>query len=174
MKDQQDCVLSDLQELGGKEFLLKIEYNTEIFSCSSSSCHDALPLLIRPMSRIHKMILKVSLSHLQQQPNPVLSPNCLWRKSLEEEEVTQKLSRLWLLQISSWQPSGYSKLEACRKGWLRSIVFERKNFESLLLSKFDVDPIHRVLMFLPYFFACTKQDAVLPSQYSQDLCVLYP
>ena len=33
MKDQQDCVLKDLEELGSKEFLLKHQYNTEIFSC---------------------------------------------------------------------------------------------------------------------------------------------
>ena len=33
MKDQQDCVLNDLEELGGKEFLMKNQYNTEIFSC---------------------------------------------------------------------------------------------------------------------------------------------
>ena len=38
--------------------------------------------------------------------------------------------------------------------------------------KFDVDPIHRVLMFLPLLYACTVQDAVLPSQLSQDLYVL--
>ena len=33
MKNQQDCVLNDLEDLGGKEFLLKNQYNTEIFSC---------------------------------------------------------------------------------------------------------------------------------------------
>ena len=33
MKDQQDCVLNDLEELGGKEVLLKHQYNTEIYSC---------------------------------------------------------------------------------------------------------------------------------------------
>ena len=33
MKDQWDCVLIDLEELGGKEFLLKDRYNTKIFSC---------------------------------------------------------------------------------------------------------------------------------------------
>ena len=36
MKDQQGCVLNDLEELGGKEFLLKNQYNqcnTVIFSC---------------------------------------------------------------------------------------------------------------------------------------------
>ena len=33
MKDQWNCVLKDLEELGGKEFLMKDQYNTEIFSC---------------------------------------------------------------------------------------------------------------------------------------------
>ena len=34
MKDQWDCVLNDLEELGDKEFLLLMEqYNNEIFSC---------------------------------------------------------------------------------------------------------------------------------------------
>ena len=33
MKDQSDCVLNDLEELGGKEVLLKIQYKTEIVSC---------------------------------------------------------------------------------------------------------------------------------------------
>ena len=47
------------------------------------------------------------------------------RKSLEEVEVTHILSRIWLLQIPSWYPSVHNKLEACRKGWLRSIVFDR-------------------------------------------------
>ena len=34
MKDQWDCVLNDLEELGDKEFLvLTSQYNIEIFSC---------------------------------------------------------------------------------------------------------------------------------------------
>ena len=34
MKDQWDCVLNDLEELGGKEFLILMDqYNIEIFSC---------------------------------------------------------------------------------------------------------------------------------------------
>ena len=49
MKDQQDCVLNDLEELGG----------TVKYVLVSSSCHGALPLLIRPMLRIHKMVPKI-------------------------------------------------------------------------------------------------------------------
>ena len=34
MQDHWDCVLNDLEELGGKEFLVLMDqYNTEIFSC---------------------------------------------------------------------------------------------------------------------------------------------
>ena len=34
MKDQWDCVLNDLEELGEKEFLVLMDqYNIEIFSC---------------------------------------------------------------------------------------------------------------------------------------------
>ena len=33
MKDQQDCVLNDLGELGNEKLFLKNQYNTEIFSC---------------------------------------------------------------------------------------------------------------------------------------------
>ena len=33
VKDQWDCVLNDLEELGDKEFLLMDQYNIEIFSC---------------------------------------------------------------------------------------------------------------------------------------------
>ena len=41
MKDQWDCVLNDLEELGDKEFLVLIyQYNIEIFSC----CLRLLPL----------------------------------------------------------------------------------------------------------------------------------
>ena len=41
MKDQQDCVLNDLEELGGKEFLVLMDQsNIEIFSCF----HRLLPL----------------------------------------------------------------------------------------------------------------------------------
>ena len=53
----------------------------------------------------------------------------------------------------------------------RSIEFDR-TLEPLLLNKFNVNPIHRVLIF-PMMYACTVQDAVLSSRLSQDLCVLF-
>ena len=43
-----------------------------------------------------------SLHYLQQLLNPILSSNCLWRKSSEEVEVTHVLSRIWFLQFPSW------------------------------------------------------------------------
>ena len=51
---------------------------------------------------------------------------------------------------------------------VRSRLIELQSF---LLSKFDVDPIHRVLMFLSLSDG-TVQDAVLRSRSYQDPCVL--
>ena len=63
VQDQWDCVLNDLEEVGDKEFLvLTSQYNIEIFSYSSSSCHDALPLFIRPMLRVHKFVPMIIFS----------------------------------------------------------------------------------------------------------------
>ena len=63
-----------------------------------------------------------------------------------------------------------SKLEACRKGWSRSILFDRTKILSVEQACyrpntpcFDVSSI---------FFACSKQDAVHSGRLSQDLCVL--
>ena len=55
-----------------------------------------------------------------------------------------------ILQFPSEQLSGYIKLGACRKkdDCVRSCLIE---LQSCLLSKFDVNPIHRVLMFLPHY-----------------------
>ena len=60
MKDQWDCVLNDLEELGDKEFLvLTDQYSIEFFLVSSAFCHCTLPLFIRPMLRSFKMVLKI-------------------------------------------------------------------------------------------------------------------
>ena len=55
--------------------------------------------------------------------------------------MTQKLSRDSLRDTISWE-------RVAKDECVRSCLIELKSF---LLSKFDVDPIHRVLMFLPYF-----------------------
>ena len=67
----------------------------------------------------------------QQLLNLILSSNYLWRKSLEEAEVTHILSRIWFLQISSQQLSRYNKLGVYHKGWLRSILFDRTSILSV-------------------------------------------
>ena len=51
---------------------------------------------------------------------------------------------------------------------VRSCLIELKSF---LLTKFDVEPIQRILVHFP-LFACKKQNAVFPSQFCSDLCVL--
>ena len=72
MKDQWDCVLNDLGELGGKEFLVLMDqYNMEIFSCFLAACHFTLPHFIRPMLRVfpirsedNLLISKIQSHHL--------------------------------------------------------------------------------------------------------------
>ena len=57
------------------------------------------------------------LLHLvvEQLLNPILSSSHVSRKSLEEDEVTQKLSRKRLLQFPSEQLSEYKKLGVFRE-----------------------------------------------------------
>ena len=63
---------------------------------------------------------------------------------------------------------GYHKLECVVKDdGVRSCLIELKSF---LLSKFDVDLIHSVLMYFPRFLVVP--DAVPPGQCYLDLCVL--
>ena len=55
-------VLNDLEEVGGTELFLKNrvlvnQYNTDIFSCSSSY-HGFLPLVVRPMKTMLEMFLE--------------------------------------------------------------------------------------------------------------------
>ena len=47
------------------------------------------------------------------------------RKSTVVVEVTHTLSGIWFLQISSQVLSRYNKLGVYRRGWLRSILFDR-------------------------------------------------
>ena len=81
--------------------------------------------------------------------NPILSSNYLWRKSLEEAEVTHILSRMWFLQIPSQQLSRYNKLGVYREGWLHYILFDR--IWILYVEQAVIDPIHRVLVSFPRF-----------------------
>ena len=54
---------------------------------------------------------------------------------------------------------------------VRSRLIELQSF---LLSKIDVDPIHRVFDVSSTLSACTVQDAVLSGRSCQDPCVLCP
>ena len=62
VKDQWDCVLSVLKELGEKEFLaLTNQYNNEFFLVASASCHCTLPHFIRSMLELRKIVPKIIL-----------------------------------------------------------------------------------------------------------------
>ena len=81
--------------------------------------------------------------------NPILSSTCLWRKSLEEVEVTQNL---FVNDFSRSRPDGLRNTISwecfVKNDSVRSCLTELQSF---LQSKFDVNPIHSVLMFLPNF-----------------------
>ena len=65
MKDQWDCVLNDLEELGGKEFLVLMDqYNIEIFSC----CLGHLPFY---SSTFHEM--NVESNQIRSEDNLLIS-----------------------------------------------------------------------------------------------------
>ena len=105
---------------------------------------------------------------VEQLLNPILPSNHVSRRSLEEDEVTHILSRVWLLQFPSEQLSDGISWECFVKNdSVRPCLTELQSF---LQSKVDVDPIHRILMFLQCFFS----DAVLPSRSCQDPYVLCP
>ena len=99
------------------------------------------------------------LVHLfvEQLLNSIISSNHVAKKSLEEDEVTQKLFRLRLLQFPSEQLSGYNKLEVFRRGWWRSIVSDTSIFSS---EQCWCRPILRILMSLPCFpHGCARRGA---------------
>ena len=73
MKDQWDCVLNDLEELGGKEFLVLMDrYTIEIFSCflrllplCSSTFHQTNVEIAQNGSEDNLLISRIqSLHHL--------------------------------------------------------------------------------------------------------------
>ena len=62
MKDQRDCVLNDLEELGVKEFLVLMDqYNIEIFSC----CLLLLPLY---SSTFHQTNVEIAQDRSEDTP----------------------------------------------------------------------------------------------------------
>ena len=73
MKDQGDCVLNDLEELGDKEFLVLMDqHNIEIFSCFlrllqlySPTCHPTNVEIAQDLSEDTPLIFRIqSLHHL--------------------------------------------------------------------------------------------------------------
>ena len=72
MKDQWDCVLNDLEELGGKEFLvLTGQYNIEAFSCClrflpscSSTYHQTKVESAQICSEDHLLVSRIRSLHL--------------------------------------------------------------------------------------------------------------
>ena len=60
MNDQWDCVLNDLEEVEGKEFLvLTNQYNIVIFSFYLRLLPSCSSYIIRPIVRVLKFVLKI-------------------------------------------------------------------------------------------------------------------
>ena len=80
------------------------------------------------------------------------SPNHVSRKSLEDVEVTHIYINFLVYDFSSFHPNNFRDTASwecfVKNDGVRSCLIE---FQSFLQSKIDVDPIHRVLMFLPLF-----------------------
>ena len=112
----------------------------------------------------------VSLHFLQQLLNPILSSNFSVSEIFGGGRGDAYTSRTWFLQFPSWYPSGYNELGVCRKGWLRSIVFDRTWIISL--EQFLCRPNTPCFDVSSTFSDGTMQDAVLPGQFRLDLCVL--
>ena len=87
MKDQWDCVLNDLGELGGKEFLvLTSQYNIEIFSC-------CLHLLPSYSSTFHQTNVKSSQNRSEDNLliSKIQSPHLLLEVDHHDEECERAL-----------------------------------------------------------------------------------
>ena len=76
-------------------------------------------------------------------------------------EVTHTLSDIWFLQISSQLLSRYNKLGVYRRGWLRSILFDRTSI--LFVEQAVYRPSTPCLVALSTF-ACKMQDVVWSDQ----------
>ena len=99
---------------------------------------------------------------VKQLLNPILSSNHVSKRSLEEDEVTQKLSRF---RFSSFHPNNFRNTISwecfVKNDSVRSCLIELQSF---LQSKIDVDPMYRVLMFSSMLYACIVHDAVHSSR----------
>ena len=118
MKDPRDCVLNDLEVLGGKEILLKDRYNTEIFCfllllplCSSTfyqtnddntkNISEDTPLICRIQSLHH--LLEVDYHDEEEWSSISPTRDNQWRKNLVVQDRSkffpQQVQFLWM----SWQ-----------------------------------------------------------------------
>ena len=93
--------------------------------------------------------------------SPILSSNYLWRKSLEAE-----VTHIFLVcDFSRFHHNNFRDTISweciVKDDCITSCLIE---FESFTLSKLQVDPIHRVLVFFFSFSACTMQDVVWSNQ----------
>ena len=105
-----------------------------------------------------------------QHQNPILSSNYIWRKSLEEAEVTYILSRIKFLEIPSQMLSRCNKLGVYRRGWLRSILFDRTSILSVEQAVYRPSTSY---LGAHSTFACKMQDVVWSDQALLDLCDPY-
>ena len=98
MKDQWDCVLNDLGELGGKEFLVLMDqYNIEIFSCF---------LRISPLysSTFHQT--NVENSQMRSEDNVLIS----------------RIQSLHLLEVDYHDEEEYSVVLTLGKRWANTLL----------------------------------------------------
>ena len=106
---------------------------------------------------------------LQRHRNPNHTSNYLCRKFSVVVEVTHLPSGIWFLQISSQLLSRYNRLGVYRRGWLRSILFDRTSILSVEQA------VHRPNTPYPGAFStlvCTMQDVVWSNQALADLVIL--
>ena len=95
------------------------------------------------------LVQQLTFLVVKQLLNPIPSSSHVSRKSLEEAEVTHILFRIWLLNFHANNSRDTISWECFVKNdSVRSCLIELQSFH---LSKFDVDPTHRVLMFLACF-----------------------
>ena len=94
------------------------------------------------------LVQQLLLLVVEQLLNPIPSSNHVSKKSLEEDEVTHILSRFFY--FSRFHPNHFRNTISwesfMKNDGVRSCMIELQRFS---LCKIDVDPIHRVLMFLP-------------------------
>ena len=99
--------------------------------------------------------------------NPIMSQGNLRKRS-------RWFNYFFVFDSSNFHPNGFrdtNKLAVYRNEWQRSLA---ENYNPFLMSKFDIDPIHRVLMFLPCCMHVPCKTRCTPSRSSQDPCVPCP